>query len=141
MLNRIVLIGRLTRDPEVSTGQSGVSMAKFSIAVDRPTKNRDTGEKETDFIDIVAFRQTADFVGQYLGKGRLVGVDGRLQIRRWTAQDGTQRRNAEVVADSVQGLDRAAQGDGQAGQPAGSGPSQFTANQQAYEADPFAEDS
>src|SRR5947208_2910151 len=105
MLNRIVLIGRLTRDPESQYTPSGVALAKFSVAVDRPTKNQETGERETDFIDIVAWRRTAEFVTQYLGKGRLVAVEGRLQIRSWVAQDGSKRRSAEVVADNVQGLD------------------------------------
>jgi single-strand DNA-binding protein len=112
MLNRIVLIGRLTRDPESQYTTNGIQIAKFSVAVDRISKNPETGEKETDFIDIVAWRRTAEFVTQYLGKGRLVAVEGRLQIRSWVAQDGTKRRAAEVVADSVQGLDRPREGDG-----------------------------
>ena len=105
-LNRVVLVGRLTRDPESQYTSSGIALAKFGIAVDRPTKNPETGEKETDFIDIVAWRRTAEFVTQYLTKGRLVAVEGRLQIRSWVAQDGTKRKAAEVVADNVQGLDR-----------------------------------
>jgi single-strand DNA-binding protein len=111
MLNRIVLIGRLTRDPEPKYTSTGVAVSNFAIAVDRPTRNAETGERETDFIDIVAFRKTAEFVTQYLSKGRLVAVDGRLQIRSWVAQDGTKRTRAEVIADSVQGLDRARDGD------------------------------
>lgn len=114
MLNRIVLIGRLTRDPEAQYTTSGIAVTRFSIAVDRPFKNTETGEKETDFIDIVAWRRTAEFVTQYLTKGRLVAVEGRLQIRNWVAQDGTKRRSAEVVADNVQGLDRAREGEGMA---------------------------
>lgn len=114
MLNRIVLIGRLTRDPEAQYTTSGIAVTRFSIAVDRPFKNQETGEKETDFIDIVAWRRTAEFVTQYLTKGRLVAVEGRLQIRNWVAQDGTKRRSAEVVADNVQGLDRAREGDNMA---------------------------
>jgi single-strand DNA-binding protein len=106
MLNRIVLIGRLTRDPEAKYTQTGVPVATFGIAVDRPVRNAETGERETDFINIVAWRKNAEFVTQYLTKGRLVSVDGRLQIRQWTAQDGTKRTTAEVVADNVQGLDR-----------------------------------
>lgn len=112
MLNRITLIGRLTRDPEPKYTSTGVAVVNFAIAVDRHTKNAETGENETDFIDIVAFRKTAEFVTQYLNKGRLVAVDGRLQIRSWVAQDGTKRMRAEVVADSVQGLDRPKEGDG-----------------------------
>jgi len=112
MVNRIVLVGRLTRDPESQYTTNGIAIAKFGIAVDRFSKNQETGEKETDFIDIVAFRRTAEFVTQYLGKGRLVAVEGRLQIRSWVAQDGTKRKAAEVIADSVQGLDRPREGDG-----------------------------
>lgn len=104
MLNRVVLIGRLTRDPELRYTPQGTPVASFSLAVDRrPTKS---GEKQADFIDIVAWQQTAEFVGSYLTKGRLVAVDGRLQIRDWVAQDGTKRKSAEVVAENVKGLDR-----------------------------------
>lgn len=106
MLNRIVLIGRLTKDPESSYTPNGIALAKFRIAVDRPTKNQETGEKETDFIDIVAWRRTAEFVTQYITKGRLVAVEGRLQIRNFVGQDGQRRYFTEVVADNVQGLDR-----------------------------------
>jgi len=106
MLNRIVLIGRLTKDPESSYTPNGIALAKFRIAVDRPTKNAETGEKETDFIDIVAWRRTAEFVTQYITKGRLVAVEGRLQIRNFVGQDGQRRYFTEVVADNVQGLDR-----------------------------------
>src|SRR5262245_53342127 len=106
MLNRIVLIGRLTKDPESQYTPNGIAVARFRIAVDRPTKNPETGEKETDFIDIVAWRRTAEFVTQYVTKGRLVAVDGRLQIRSWVGQDGQKRYNTEVVADNVQTLDK-----------------------------------
>ncbi|MGC8667681.1 MAG: single-stranded DNA-binding protein [Chthonomonadales bacterium] len=106
MLNRIVLIGRLTRDPEASYTPSGISIAKFRLAVDRGTKKADTGEKETDFLDVVAFRKTADFVNSYVTKGRLVYVEGRLQSRSWTAQDGNRRIAYEIVADNVGTLDR-----------------------------------
>ncbi len=85
MVNRIVLVGRLTRDPESQYTTNGIAIAKFSVAVDRFSKNPETGEKETDFIDIVAFRRTAEFVTQYITKGRLVAVEGRLQIRSWVA--------------------------------------------------------
>ena len=100
MLNRISLMGRLTRDPELRTTASGVSVTSFSLAVDRDFKGQD-GEKETDFIDIVAWRNTAEFVCKYLSKGRMAIVDGRLQIRSWTDKDGNARHSAEVVADSV----------------------------------------
>ena len=114
MLNRIVLIGRLTRDPESSYTPNGIAVTKFTIAVDRISKNQETGEKETDFINLVAFRRSAEFVTQYITKGRLVAVDGRLQIRSWVAQDGTKRYFTEVVADNVQGLDRARDSEGAA---------------------------
>jgi single-strand DNA-binding protein len=115
MLNRIVLIGRLTRDPESQYTSSGIALAKFSIAVDRPFKDKETGEKQTDFIDVVAWRRTAEFVTQYMTKGRLVAVEGRLEIRQWVAQDGSKRRSAEVIADNVEGLDRARDGEGAPG--------------------------
>jgi len=106
MLNRVVLIGRLGRDPEMRYTPSGIPVCSFSIAVNRPMAAGAQGEPETDWIDIVAWRQNAEFAANYLGKGRLVAVDGRLQIRSWTAQDGTKRKSAEVVADHLRGLDR-----------------------------------
>src|SRR5262245_61685257 len=105
MLNRVVLIGRLANDPELKYTPSGIAVSSFRIAVDRRFANSQ-GERETDFIDIVVWRQDAEFAANYLGKGRLVAVDGRLQIRSWVAQDGTKRRSAEVVADNLRGLDR-----------------------------------
>jgi single-strand DNA-binding protein len=105
MLNRVVLIGRLVADPELRYTGSGVPVANFRIAVDRPFTNA-AGERETDFINIVAWRQRAEFAANYLGKGRLVAIDGMLQIRQWTTQDGQRRSTAEVVADNVRGLDR-----------------------------------
>jgi len=101
MLNRIVLMGRLTRDPELRHTQSGVAVASFTLAVDRDFKSRDNGERSTDFIDIVAWRQSAEFVSRYFTKGRMAVVEGRLQIRDWTDKDGGKRRSAEVVADNV----------------------------------------
>ena len=101
MLNHIVLMGRLTRDPELRRTGSGVAVASFTLAVDRDFGNRETGEKETDFIDIVAWRNTAEFVSKYFAKGRMAVVSGRLQIRNWTDKEGGKRRNAEVVADNV----------------------------------------
>ena len=101
MLNHIVLMGRLTRDPELRRTQSGVAVASFSLAVDRDFQSRDGGEKQTDFIDIVAWRNTAEFVSKYFTKGRMAVVSGRLQIRDWTDREGGKRRSAEVVADNV----------------------------------------
>ncbi|PJB78796.1 MAG: single-stranded DNA-binding protein, partial [Armatimonadetes bacterium CG_4_9_14_3_um_filter_58_7] len=105
MVNRIVLIGRLTRDPELRYTPSGLPVVNFTLAVDRNFKNAQ-GEKETDFVRCIAWRQRAEFVANYLTKGRLAAVDGRLQIREYTTQDGQRRTIAEVVADNVYGLDR-----------------------------------
>ncbi len=104
-MNRIILIGRLVADPELRYTPSGVPVANFRLAVDRPFRTQG-GEKETDFINIVAWRKSAEFATNYLTKGRLVAVEGRLQIRQWTTNDGQKRTTAEVVADNVQGLDR-----------------------------------
>ena len=101
MLNHIVIMGRLTRDPELRRTGSGVAVASFTVAVDRDFGGRDGGEKETDFIDCVAWRQTGEFVSKYFTKGRMIVVSGRLQIRSWTDKDGNKRRTAEVVADNV----------------------------------------
>lgn len=100
MLNKIILMGRLTHDPELRHTQSGTAVASFSLAVDRDFKSP-SGEKETDFIDIVAWRHTGEFVSRYFTKGRMAVVEGRLQMRDWTDRDGNKRRTAEVVADSV----------------------------------------
>ena len=101
MLNRIILMGRLTRDPELRHTQTGTPVASFSLAVDRDFKDKQTGEKATDFIDVVAWRQTAEFVSRFFTKGRLAVVEGRLQIRDWTDRDGGKRRSAEVIAENV----------------------------------------
>ena len=101
MLNHIVIMGRLTRDPELRRTGSGIAVASFTVAVDRDFGGRDGGEKETDFIDCVAWRQTGEFVSKYFTKGSMIVVSGRLQIRSWTDKDGNKRRTAEVVADNV----------------------------------------
>lgn len=101
MLNHIVLMGRLTRDPELRRTQQGTAVVGFSLAVERDFSSKDGREKQTDFIDIVAWRSTAEFVSRYFTKGQLVAVSGRLQIRDWTDRDGGKRRSAEVVADNV----------------------------------------
>ena len=101
MLNRILLMGRLTRDPELRHTQTGTAVASFTLAVDRDFKDRNSGERATDFIDIVAWRQTGEFVSRYFTKGRMAVVEGRLQMRDWTDKDGNKRRSAEVVADNV----------------------------------------
>ena len=101
MLNHIVIMGRLTRDPELRRTGSGIAVASFSVAVDRDFGKSENGEKETDFIDCVAWRQTGEFVSKYFTKGRMIVVSGRLQVRSWTDKDGNKRRTAEVVADNV----------------------------------------
>lgn len=105
MVNKVFLVGRLCTDPELKYTPSGVAVANFRVAVDRPFANAQ-GERETDFIDVVAWRQSAEFVNSYLTKGRLVLVEGRLQVRQWQTQDGQRRRSTEVVADHVRALDR-----------------------------------
>lgn len=101
MLNKIFLQGRLVADPELKNTPSGVAVATFRIAVDRDFKNKETGEKETDFVTIVAWRSTAEFVSKYFSKGRMAMVDGRLQMRNYTDREGNKRTAAEVVADHV----------------------------------------
>jgi single-strand DNA-binding protein len=122
-MNHIVLIGRLTRDPELRYTPNGVAVTNFDLAVDRPTTNQ-AGEREVYFIRIVAWQKTAEVCANYLKKGRLVAVEGRLQIRSYEAQDGQKRRVAEVVVNQVQFLERKDDGQGQpaaTGQRAGSG--------------------
>ena len=111
MLNHITIMGRLTRDPELRRTGSGVAVASFTVAVDRDFGGRDGGEKETDFIDCVAWRQTGEFVSKYFTKGRMIVVSGRLQIRSWTDKDGNKRRTAEVVADNCYFGDSKREGD------------------------------
>ncbi len=101
MLNHIVLMGRLTRDPELRHTGNGTAVASFTLAVDRDYQSKDAQEKSVDFIDIVAWRSTAEFVSKYFAKGRMAVVSGRLQIRGWTDKDGNKRRSAEVVADNI----------------------------------------
>ena len=100
MLNHITIMGRLTRDPELRRTGSGIAVASFTVAVDRDFGGREGGERETDFIDCVAWRQTGEFVSKYFTKGSMIVVSGRLQIRGWTDKDGNKRRTAEVVADN-----------------------------------------
>lgn len=107
MLNRIVLIGRLTRDPELRYTANGTAVARMTVAVDR--RRNAAGDKETDYIDVVVWQKQAETCANYLGKGRLVAVDGRLQIRPWE-KDGVKHRSAEVVAETVRFLDRPREG-------------------------------
>ena len=101
MLNKVFIMGRLTRDPELRRTQTGTPVASFSLAVDRDFKDKATGERTTDFIDVVSWRNTAEFVSRYFTKGRMAVVEGRLQMRDWTDKDSNKRRSAEVVADQV----------------------------------------
>ncbi len=101
MLNKIFLMGRLTRDPELRRTQTGTAVASFTLAVDRDFKDKNSGERATDFINVVAWRQTGEFVSRYFTKGRMAVVEGRLQMRDWTDKDGNKRTTAEVVADNV----------------------------------------
>lgn len=100
MLNHIVIMGRLTRDVELRRTGSGIACANFTVAVDRDFADKQSGEKETDFIDCVAWRQTGEFVSKFFRKGSMIAVSGRLQIRSWTDKDGNKRRTAEVIADN-----------------------------------------
>lgn len=100
MLNHITIMGRLTRDPELRRTGSGIAVASFTVAVDRDYSGRDGGEKETDFIDCVAWRQAGEFVSKYFTKGRMIVVSGRLQVRNWKDKDGNNRRSTEVIAES-----------------------------------------
>lgn len=112
MLNKVVLMGRLTKDPELRRTGNGTAVTSFSLAVDRDFKSQ-SGEKETDWIDCVAWRGTAETVCKYFTKGRMMVVVGRLQIRDWTDKDGGKRRSAEVIAESVYFGDSKHEGSGQ----------------------------
>ena len=141
MINRVVLVGRLTRDPELKTTTTGKSVCDFGIAVTKRIKPTD-GSPDADFFNVSAWNQTAEYVSNYLHKGRLVAVDGRLQSRKYTAKDGTNREVIEVVADNVQGLDRPRDDDG-AGHAAGGGAKAAVAAGSvpaADEYDPFADE-
>lgn len=100
MLNKVIIMGRLTRDPELRRTQSGTAVTSFNLAVDRDFKSQ-SGEKETDFIDVVAWRNTGEFAAKYLAKGRMAAVEGRIQVRDWQDKDGNRRKSVEVVADNV----------------------------------------
>lgn len=137
MINRVVLVGRLTRDPEMRSTGTGKTVCDFSIAVNKKYKPQD-GSPDADFFRVTAWDKTAEYVGNYLAKGRLVAVDGRLQSRKYTANDGSSREAVEVVADSVQGLDRPRDDAAGAGAPrsGGAAPAPDTS---LDEFDPFAE--
>jgi len=145
-LNRVVLVGRLTADPETKYTPSGVPVASLRIAVNRFTKN-EQGDYETDFFSVTAWRRTAEFASNYLTKGRLISVDGRLQTRSWVDQASGQKRTMfEIVADNIEGLDR--KGDGPEGGDEGAGARQPAAARTGgsrppaddEDTDPFADD-
>ena len=139
MLNKIFIMGRLTRDPELRHTQTGTPVASFTLACDRDFKDKSTGERTADFIDVVAWRQTGEFVSRYFTKGRMAVVEGRLQNREWTDKEGNKRRSAEVVADNVYFADSKRDGDSGYSAPVsgyGSAPSGYSA---PAEGDQFAE--
>lgn len=148
-VNRVVLIGRLTRDPELRTTNTGRNVVEFSIAVQKRIKPQD-GSPDADFFRIKAWGQTADYVNNYIHKGRLVAVDGRLETRKWTDQNGTNRESVEVVADNVNGLDRPRDEAGSGGgggynsgggdNGGGSAPRPVSAAPKEDEYDPFADE-
>ncbi|WP_319466266.1 single-stranded DNA-binding protein [uncultured Pseudodesulfovibrio sp.] len=113
-MNKVILIGRLGQDPKLSYTSSGQAVANFSLATDEGYRDKQTGQKveRTEWHRVVAWRQAAEFVGNYLSKGRLVMVEGKLQTRKWQGQDGQDRYTTEIVADRVDGLDRAPEGQG-----------------------------
>ena len=101
MLNKVFIMGRMTRDPELRRTNSGTAVASFTLACDRDFKDKETGEKATDFVDVVAWRQTGEFVSKHFTKGRMAIVEGRLQVRNYTDKDGNKRKATEIVADNV----------------------------------------
>lgn len=129
MLNRVILIGRMVADAELKMTGGGIPVATLRIAVDRPFKNA-SGEKETDFVTLVAWRQSAEFAANYLGKGRLIAAEGRLQVRSYDANDGGRRTVYEVVCDNLRGLDKPKDGAAPVAAAA--------AEPDGYEDDPFA---
>ncbi|MBX3119804.1 MAG: single-stranded DNA-binding protein [Fimbriimonadaceae bacterium] len=142
MINRVVLVGRLTHDPQLRTTTSGKNVTDFQIAVQKRIKPND-GSPDADFFRVTCWGSTAEFVANYLSKGRLVAVDGRLQSRKYVASDGGQREVVEVVADSVQGLDRPrddAGGGGGGSHAVAAAPAAVSAAPGEDEYDPFADE-
>ena len=137
MLNHIVLMGRLTRDPELRYTSANVPVASFRIAVDRDFGRGENGERQTDFIDVVAWRQTGEFVSKYFTKGSMAVVSGRLQMRDWTDRDGNKRTSAEVVADNVYFGDSRRRDDADTGRPASGGRSDSFSRPQSAPVDTF----
>lgn len=127
MLNHIVIMGRFTKDPELRRTPSGIAVASFTLAVDRDFSGKDNSEKEVDFIDCVAWRQTGEFVAKHFNKGRMAAVSGSLQIRNWTDKDGNKRRNAEINVGNVYFADSKRDSDGGSYAPQTAEPKQQTA--------------
>ncbi len=121
VVNSVVLVGRLTRDPEMRYTPNGIAVTNFGLAVNRPSRREEGQERQADFIDIVAWRQQAEFCGNYLKKGDLVSIEGRIQVRDWETQDGQSRRSVEVVAFRVQALETRAQREQRHGASGGGG--------------------
>ena len=117
MLNKIVIMGRLVRDPDLRRTQAGTAVAAFTLAVERDFKDAATGERTADFIDCVAWRQTGEFVSRYFSKGRMSVAEGRLQLRDWVDRDGNKRRSAEVVVEQMYFGDSRSEGGQKSGQP------------------------
>ena len=142
-MNTVVLIGRLVADPELKYTPSGVAVCSLRMAVDRRFKS-ESGEKQSDFFDIVAWQKSAEFASNYLSKGRLVAVQGRLQQRSWVQQDGQKRYKVEVVAENIQGLDRPREGQAPGAAPPEPGFQPTEAPAGGFESDmdydPFAEE-
>ncbi len=136
MLNKVILIGRLTRDPELRYTPSGAAVASFAIAVDRQRANQQ-GERETDFIDIVVWQKLAELCANHLGKGRLVAVEGRIQVSSFEGKDGQRRRKFEVVAETVKFLDWPKDGSGSGGDSQAKGGSFGTEVDVPYDDLPF----
>ena len=132
MLNHIVVMGRLTRDPELRTTQSGVNVASFTVAVDRDFGGRDGAERQTDFFDCAAWRQTGEFVSKYFQKGRMIVVSGRLQSRKWQDREGNNRTNWEIQADNVYFGDSKRESDGGYSQNSYGGQSSFSNQSNSY---------
>ena len=124
MLNKIILMGRLTHEPELRTTGSGTLVCSFTLAVERDFKNQD-GQKETDFIDCVAWKHTAEFVSKYFAKGSMAGLSGRLQIRDWTDKEGNKRRSAEVLVENIYFAESKRDGAAQSSRPAYDPPKGF----------------
>jgi len=140
VLNRVILIGRLTRDPELRTTNTGKSVVSFSIAVQKRIKPSNPNEPDADFFRVTAWGQTAEFVSNYMSKGRLVAVDGRLETRKFVDNQGANREVVEVIADNVNGLDRPRDDAGEgAGSSGGGGRTTSNVAPSADEFDPFAD--